>query len=266
MQISHKFNIPWWPPHCASEKNIRLHMLSWSAQTQPPIRTPFYATQDHQYRVADRTLNSQLWATYPPLHHRNSPFCPFSPSSLCFVSAGLSSLNPRFFNSSFAIRFLQEMYQSAVSTRTWRSYAPVHPAWQIRFGQIPALGIIQAFDFLHAREVARHHIFAFSYARDISYLRSSIWLPKNAVGGRSSRMINRTVMIKRKASTLRSVPISLQLPRNRSRTLRRRLCRDLATSRSSESAHFVVGVLLNLPLEINSSWRRHGRKRGNDRR
>lgn len=40
------------------------------------------------------------------LYHRNSPFSPFSFLPFLGSAAGLSSLNPRFLNSSLAMRFL----------------------------------------------------------------------------------------------------------------------------------------------------------------
>jgi hypothetical protein len=61
------------------------------------------------------------------LYHRNSPFSPFSFSCLGSV-AGLPSLNPRFLNSSLAMRFLHTrstttQCQNSEFKRTYPSYS-----------------------------------------------------------------------------------------------------------------------------------------------
>ena len=63
------------------------------------LRTPLCPTR----RLFGATIWSWSWWS---LYHRNSPFSPFSSLSFLGSAAGLSSLNPRFLNSSLAMRFL----------------------------------------------------------------------------------------------------------------------------------------------------------------
>ena len=58
-----------------------------------------------------------IWALYSTAsYHLNLPFSPFAAPSSGFVTGSLSSLNPKFLNSSLAIRFLHHTI-SEVSTK-----------------------------------------------------------------------------------------------------------------------------------------------------
>jgi hypothetical protein len=53
---------------------------------------------------------------------------------------------------------------------SYEGYELVHAATQVRLCKIPAFGVVHAFHFLHAPQVLRHDVFAFSYEAAISII------------------------------------------------------------------------------------------------
>lgn len=134
-----------------------------------------------------RFFSTRLEPTHNHPHHLSSFLCLFAslpPSFTSFLSAPfvseLSSANPKFLNSSFAIKFLQHApmispqylrpsSKSQFPTQTCMkaSDLPIHPTRQIWFRQISTFWIIHASNFLHATEITLHHWFAFAYNRTV---------------------------------------------------------------------------------------------------
>ncbi len=95
------------------------------------------------------------------LHHRSSPFTPFSVS----LGLGAGSWNPKFLNSSFAIKLLANPGDTISSDFPIEIllilYLPIHAAREIVLGHEPAFVLVRPAEFLHALKVLHHDGFAF---------------------------------------------------------------------------------------------------------
>lgn len=102
------------------------------------------------------------------VYHLSSPLTPCSSSFLPSAAFSLSSPNPRFLNSSFAMRFLRKHQSMSTIVVSVEVDKPVHPTRQIRFRLHPALLIIHPPNALDALQIAHHNILTLPYTPPVS--------------------------------------------------------------------------------------------------
>ena len=150
-------------------------------------------------RNSNANHNIQISRHHLGPYHRNSPFW-FCPAASFAVSAGFSSGNPRFLNSSFAMRFLQISSSVGVCNNNVRLQLPIHPTCQIRLCDIPTLRIVHPSLLLHTCQVTCHDSFALPFTIISAMLRCTKELLRASGCGQESR----TIVIEREATALRS--------------------------------------------------------------
>jgi len=179
-------------PYCPQHIILQSEEILYQQRRMPCFQRPLFSIV-HMIHIHPHVSSSG--------YHRISVFSFFPPSFLSFVGDSSSSANPRFLNSSFAIRFLRSILAIYLDARKGpaRLYLSIR---QVRYDFAKFLhsgSFIPFFSFIHAR----YFVMTSLHSPISRYQQSSC-----THCGRPRRVDHaeriHTIVIKRKASALRT--------------------------------------------------------------